>query len=565
MPNIGDLVASLRMDTAGFTAGAQSAIGDFHRVQEAAQEAGSGIASAFGVAGAFGIERVAERLVDSVKEQFEAVAALGHTAEKLDVPVNSLIALQHEAKMAHVDLELLNTSLLRMEKNVAEGVMDASSKPAAALRMMHISIEEVARMRPDQMFARIAEGISQIPDAASRAAMAIRIFGRSGAEMMNLLRQGRIGLDEAMKYVSQHGMLMSKEDIQAIQEGDRAIKQLGETGTTAFRNIAVAMAPFVEFFADPVEYGAKIRRMFITGEQHGAKLGEEMTETGESMAEAAAEAERMAGELKKAEDSAKGLTASFETPLERAIKKRDEAADRFAEGMISQDTFHRAVQAVQNELDKLRDKADEPFEKARMASEQFADSLKSNVSRAFDVATEAQDRFESGDPAMGVNQLAEAWERFGAAAKSANDKVWGSIDRDTKHFVEEGRSPLEKFEAELKRINDLETAHSKDPGHGLDHDQAEKARAAERKRYEEGLDHGVGQQEVKAQAGAGIDSKEVLQGVAEWQRSQNDNGAAAAKAHAEAQQARKEIADAIKEKHQQPKVVVFGWGGQGAA
>ncbi len=46
------------------------------------------------------------------------------------------------------------------------------------------------------MFADVAEALSRMPEGAEKTALAIAVFGRSGANLMPFLNSGRDGLAE---------------------------------------------------------------------------------------------------------------------------------------------------------------------------------------------------------------------------------------------------------------------------------------------------------------------------------------------------------------------------------
>lgn len=170
---------------------------------------------------------------------------------KTGVSVEALSTLGYAAKLAGVDSEQLTGGLNKMQKTLfdAAGGSEAAQK---ALGAVGLTVEGLAGLKPDEQFKAIAEGLSRVTDPAQRTALAMKLFGKSGVDLLPMLSGGAAGLDAMQAEARRLGVEISTADAAA---GD----QLGDTLdtlTTQFTAIAVrvsaAVLPAIQWFAEAV-------------------------------------------------------------------------------------------------------------------------------------------------------------------------------------------------------------------------------------------------------------------------------------------------------------------------
>jgi hypothetical protein len=81
----------------------------------------------------------------------------------------------------------------------------------AALMRLGINTSTFMSSAPDQQFLMIAEAISQIEDPTARTALAMDIFGRSGASLIPLLAEGSDGITRMMEEAKKLGITFTDE------------------------------------------------------------------------------------------------------------------------------------------------------------------------------------------------------------------------------------------------------------------------------------------------------------------------------------------------------------------
>ena len=172
--------------------------------------------------------------------------ASGKLATRLGMSVESLQGLQMAATMAGVGD--LTPTLQKM--SIILGQAAAGAKPATeALAGIGLSIDDLAGMNPDEQFKAIAAAISAIPDPASRAAAAVKIFGKSGVELLPLLSQN---LEEVQARMERLGAVLSSDQTEAIEAMNDALTMVQATFKGIIGQVVGNLAPVVTALAEEI-------------------------------------------------------------------------------------------------------------------------------------------------------------------------------------------------------------------------------------------------------------------------------------------------------------------------
>jgi len=127
----------------------------------------------------------------------ELADAVGKLSTRTGIAANKLFAFQNAAELADVSNEQLTTGLLQLSKNMLEAARGTETY-AAAFRGLGVQLRGAdGQLRSaDDVFADIADRFEQLPDGATKAAVAMRLFGRSGAQLIPLLNGGSKALGQ---------------------------------------------------------------------------------------------------------------------------------------------------------------------------------------------------------------------------------------------------------------------------------------------------------------------------------------------------------------------------------
>jgi hypothetical protein len=195
------------------------------------------------VAEAFAIHEVKE----FIESQIEAGAQLKVTAERLGTDTNELQAMQLAAGEAGVSVDAMSTGLRFLNRNIGEA--NAGSKEQAQLfAKLGISLKDASgQVRPaGDVMQDLADHIAEIPDAAEKTNVAMKLLGRGGAELIPLLNRGGEAFEEARKDLEELGGGIGTDFVEAAHKAEEANVRLSFAMKSLKSDIALVLLPDVE-------------------------------------------------------------------------------------------------------------------------------------------------------------------------------------------------------------------------------------------------------------------------------------------------------------------------------
>lgn len=175
-------------------------------------------------------------------------AEWGDSFEKMSgrtgMMVESLSELSFAAHQSGTDMEAVERAVKVMQRTISAAA-DGSSSAQAALAKLGLTAEELQHLSPDEQFNLIASALNAITDPTMRAAAAMKIFGKSGAMLLPMLRD----LDALRSEARALGLVMSKEDARASAELNDAIDRLTQGLKMLAFQTGSALAPVLQEMA----------------------------------------------------------------------------------------------------------------------------------------------------------------------------------------------------------------------------------------------------------------------------------------------------------------------------
>jgi len=233
------VTVSTKDDTAKGLAGISSRLKSF----------GSSIAKVGGVA--IGVASSAGAAAASaVMKSIEVGSTIHDMAKRFGLSFQAVQQLGYAADQSGTSLETLIGGIKKMQQGLGNGTI------ADDLAKIGVSAEEIRSLAPEQQFAAIAAAIGKITDPAQRTAAAMAIFGKSGADLIPLLSDGKDGVNALVAEFDKMGIAMSdKAVVQAEKLGDdidKLSKKFGAMGTA----IGTTLIPIVDKLLTKIDEAA---------------------------------------------------------------------------------------------------------------------------------------------------------------------------------------------------------------------------------------------------------------------------------------------------------------------
>lgn len=252
-----------------------------NRVERTANRTSRSIDSAFGklsgTLATLGLGISAGALVAFGKSAIDAFDDIGKASQRVGVSVESLSAFRFAADLADVSVEEFNTGLRQLAKNAA----DAQSGTGDAKRAfddLKISVVDTSGnlKGTEELLLDVADRFAGIEDGTFKTANAMRIFGRSGAQLIPLLNEGRAGFEKLRAEAERLGLIMSTETAKSAQEFNdnmrRVTSQVDALKISLAEGLLPSMSSFLDLLvrAQKVTGGDFIRSLGLAGSVAGA-------------------------------------------------------------------------------------------------------------------------------------------------------------------------------------------------------------------------------------------------------------------------------------------------------
>lgn len=171
------------------------------------------IKSAYAMASAFIAGAFVSAIAGAIKSTADHLDQLDEMSVKTGVSVEMLTSLELAAKQNSVSMEKLATSIRMMYRSMYEA--NGGSKEAAdAYKRLGVEIKDAQGnlKSGNDAFLEVADAISKIKNPAEKSALAMKVFGRAGAEMIPMLQGGRKALQGYIDEAKRLGLVITSED-----------------------------------------------------------------------------------------------------------------------------------------------------------------------------------------------------------------------------------------------------------------------------------------------------------------------------------------------------------------
>lgn len=186
----------------------------------------SGLAS-FGLSVATGMAAAAAAVVAAgvaigiaLQHTIDDADKLSKTSAKLGVPIEQLSALAYAADLSDVSFEALSKSVGKLSKNMTEAAAKPTGDAANAFRALGISVlDSNGKLKSsDEVLGDVADKFSGLKDGAGKTAVSMALFGKTGADLIPMLNDGRDGLKEMKDEAEKFGLIIDSQTGKAAED-----------------------------------------------------------------------------------------------------------------------------------------------------------------------------------------------------------------------------------------------------------------------------------------------------------------------------------------------------------
>ena len=218
-----------------------------------------------------------------IKGAIDSADAFGKMSDQTGIAANKLQAYVNAGKLAGVEQATIDKGLRRLAQSMREADQGIATY-SDSYKALGISVRDVDGnlKKSETVLGEIADRFADMPDGATKAALAMEIFGRSGASLINLLNGGKTALEEfnyetsenfaenAEFFNDQIAVLTIRFDGFRKQLADQLLPTLNNL-LTMFSNIFSSEQDFTTFFTT-IEVGLKVISTAVFGTVAGFRF-----------------------------------------------------------------------------------------------------------------------------------------------------------------------------------------------------------------------------------------------------------------------------------------------------
>lgn len=173
---------------------------------------------------------------------------LGKTAQKLGIDFEAFQGLKYAADIANVPIERLQTGMVKLAKNVYDAA-NGNKEAEASFKRLGLSAGDLQKLSLDKQYAAISDAIGKVSNKNEQLALSMKIFGKSGADQLLLIRDNASAL---IKEFDDLGLTITEQQ-RAASESFQDTKKKLETVLSGFADqVAAEAAPAFTILMDEV-------------------------------------------------------------------------------------------------------------------------------------------------------------------------------------------------------------------------------------------------------------------------------------------------------------------------
>ena len=159
-------------------------------------------------------------------------------SKKSGMSAENLSTMKYAAELSGSSLDQLGSLVIKLNKNIYEAG-SGNKELAKTFYQLGIPVKDAQGnfIQTDQALYKLADRFKDMPDGAQKSALAIQIFGKSGADMIPMLNEGSAGLMKMQEEARKLGLEISQKTAAQMDEfNDKLAKVEG-----SFKGLAISL------------------------------------------------------------------------------------------------------------------------------------------------------------------------------------------------------------------------------------------------------------------------------------------------------------------------------------
>ena len=200
----------------------------------------------------------ASAAANMVRMSLEAADAAGKLAQRSGVAVEELTRLQYAARLAGVSGETMATGLKKLNVSINDAAT-GGKEASAAFKAIGVSVVDASgRMKSaDRVMAEMADAFADAEDGAGKTALAVKLLGKAGDEMIPLLNAGGEALRQMSAEADKLGVTIGRDFAKESETFNDNIERIKLGSQSWAKVLAADLLPLLNVLAQSMADNAK--------------------------------------------------------------------------------------------------------------------------------------------------------------------------------------------------------------------------------------------------------------------------------------------------------------------
>ena len=186
------------------------------------------------------------KMADSYTKAGDEVAKM---AKRTGFTTEALSELRHAANLSGSSLASIEKGVKRMSSTI-EDAKDGLETYTRSFDKLGLSVQDFEGLNPEEQFWKIANALSDVEDATTRAALAQDFFGRAGTDMLPMLAAGADGIEEMRLQAHELNLVFDAESAAAAEDYQDSITNLKGAlqgmGASIIKDVVPDLTEYIE-------------------------------------------------------------------------------------------------------------------------------------------------------------------------------------------------------------------------------------------------------------------------------------------------------------------------------
>jgi hypothetical protein len=138
--------------------------------------------------------------------------------------------------------DTFSRSMLTLSKAMEKWRAAGAGAPSI-LKDLGVSFEAIQKGDVGAVLAQVSDGLAKIENPAERAAVAAKLFGKAGQQLLPILGQGSAAMQKQLDATDKYGAALSGDTIKAVQDQTKAQRELAAMQAGVATTIGAAVLP----------------------------------------------------------------------------------------------------------------------------------------------------------------------------------------------------------------------------------------------------------------------------------------------------------------------------------